>query len=426
MRSAIVGTGLLLAALAGSGGLASGAEEGKRPVPPNPGPCPNDPSAPLPQRVNNAIDLGVAWLKKMVPADGDFGHVSSGTVYGGGSEPSYGYPAGSTALAAYTLLRCGVPPDDPLLVRIFGWLRKRNATPQTSYEISMLILAVEARAQAIAARDPPKGGKKPAAPRLPAAELAWIKDLVAQLVRRRQQRPGWRYNFADPPATGPIDSDASIGGDLDNSSTQLAMLALAAGERCGFKQPDETYLATARWLIDQQEKDGPAVIRPDTPEGPSAVADRARGWTYLPRERKAPEPPTGSMTACAMASLTIAGSILAERKNPVWLKGLADQADRAWTDGSAWFLANWSIPRNPNGSCHYYYLYCIERAGDLRGASLLGGRDWYTEGAQYLVDAQYPNGSWWGLNDYRPEELLGTCFALLFLKRATRAVATDR
>jgi len=47
----------------------------------------------------------------------------------------------------------------------------------------------------------------------------------------------------------------------------------------------------------------------------------------------------------------------------------------------------------------------------LYGTDLIGTRDWYDEGGRWLIDHQADNGSWRNETD--------TCFAILFLKRAT-------
>ena len=71
-------------------------------------------------------------------------------------------------------------------------------------------------------------------------------------------------------------------------------------------------------------------------------------------------------------------------------------------------------------SYHYCHLYAIERAGSLARKHLMGQRNWYAEGAQYLVNQQFEDGHWNDIRCMGPQDVLGTCFALLFLKRATR------
>jgi hypothetical protein len=74
--------------------------------------------------------------------------------------------------------------------------------------------------------------------------------------------------------------------------------------------------------------------------------------------------------------------------------------------------------QNPKGKknvdkWNYYFLYGVERAGMLYDTKLIGSHDWYTEGALWLLEAQGAEGSW-------DDSLFDTCFAILFLKRATR------
>ena len=69
------------------------------------------------------------------------------------------------------------------------------------------------------------------------------------------------------------------------------------------------------------------------------------------------------------------------------------------------------------------YLYGLERVGALLGWKYIGKHDWYREGAEYLLKAQTAPGGWPAAaksdNPDHEDEILQTCFALLFLKRAT-------
>ncbi len=73
---------------------------------------------------------------------------------------------------------------------------------------------------------------------------------------------------------------------------------------------------------------------------------------------------------------------------------------------------------------HYCHLYAVERVGSLARRHLIGGRDWYRLGANFLLAKQSFEGSWSDSTCMRPRSTLGTCFALLFLKRATLPVVT--
>jgi hypothetical protein len=71
----------------------------------------------------------------------------------------------------------------------------------------------------------------------------------------------------------------------------------------------------------------------------------------------------------------------------------------------------------PGGGFYYYYLYSLERVGALTARKYVGKHDWYREGADELLKRQLPNGAWPG--EMGEDELVNSCFALLFLRRAT-------
>jgi hypothetical protein len=79
------------------------------------------------------------------------------------------------------------------------------------------------------------------------------------------------------------------------------------------------------------------------------------------------------------------------------------------------------------GTFVYYWLYSVERVGSVLGLTKIGKHDWYRAGAEWLLEQQKEDGSWVNADDtfVAPEPPLpATCFALLFLKRSTRAVVT--
>ena len=69
----------------------------------------------------------------------------------------------------------------------------------------------------------------------------------------------------------------------------------------------------------------------------------------------------------------------------------------------------------PHTHWDLYYLYAVERAAILDRVKRVNNRDWYFEGAAYLLDRQRRSGGW----DRPDSDTVDTCFALLFLKRAT-------
>ena len=142
----------------------------------------------------------------------------------------------------------------------------------------------------------------------------------------------------------------------------------------------------------------------------------------------------GSMTACALANIVICSSILDARdqdaggKATIFPVDLQGQAEKVWWDGVAWMDYWWTMGSNINhGSYHYYYMYCLERACDLKRINLLAGHPWYNEGALVLVDEQLnaDTGAWTKTDTHKPSDILNTCFALLFLNRSTPAITSD-
>ena len=83
------------------------------------------------------------------------------------------------------------------------------------------------------------------------------------------------------------------------------------------------------------------------------------------------------------------------------------------------------MDENPGqgGGWHYYYLYGLERVGAMLGWKHIAKHDWYREGAEVLLGDQLEDGRWPppgdGATAEHEDQILQTCFALLFLKRAT-------
>ncbi len=343
-------------------------------------------------RVNKAIERGKDALLRAQAGDGSwrtFAH-------------HRGYPMGTTALATLTLLKCGVPPTHPAIVRAFTWLRQRPL--RRVYSVSVLLMALDAKYAA--ARDPfaveqvdrygLRKGKDPCSARISPEDLAWMKEGVAYLTQRQTAEGVWRYDE----------------GGFDLSNTQFALLGLHAASRCGTTVKKRVWLDALRFLLDHQEKEGEAVMyKANEVRGRYRFAwtERAlaRGFRYTPEWQR----PTGSMTTAGLASLVICQSRLWRARG--FGGTLRAETRRAVRDAMAWLQQNFAVDRNPGGggSWHYYYLYGLERAGILGRFRFLGTRDWYREGAELLLAQQRPGGAWHGGSD--------TCFALLFLKRAT-------
>ena len=402
-----------------------------------------------------SIDKGLTWLRGLQQADGSFG-LPPGT-----DTLETGFPMGYSALATLTLLKCGVAPDDPAIARAFDHLYSLPA--RKTYSVSMLLLAIEARfAPPPEDVDEKKGYGTSARRRFGRGARKVDKAKVAELVgwllahRSKQFSGGWRY------PQGEIDQD--------NSNTQYAMLALKGARRLGADVPLDVFADVADFFVAQQDRTGPAVpgfpipaadgpildmvsrrardkaverdqerrseTRERDPQASESLTLYARGWSYEPREvepgpapesREGDPPPqtgtrvsTGSMTSSGVAALCIAKSEL-ELDARAW-RPRAATVEAAIRDGVAWLAKHWSPTDNPRADggpsgWKYYYLYSVERAGVLAGTYRFGPRDWWEEGAAHLLDVQEPAGTWPDAKGL--SRLSRTCFALLFLRRAT-------
>lgn len=179
-------------------------------------------------------------------------------------------------------------------------------------------------------------------------------------------------------------------GAVDLSNTQFALLGLRAAHRMGLEAPDETLLATLKSLGRWRERESGAFCYD---EG---------------------KPPTASVTAATLGGYAVLDEL--SRARPACQAHLRKhEADRK--RALVWLAERFDVARNAWGSdawtpsFHYPYLWAIERYGGLAGQTRIGAHDWYAEGAEWLVAAQENDGSWGKTED--------TCFALLFLRRAT-------
>jgi hypothetical protein len=204
----------------------------------------------------------------------------------------------------------------------------------------------------------------------------------------------------------------------DNSNSQYAALGLRACSESGIRIPRDVLALARKWWIDSQHSgDGKGKVA----TGPGGA--EPRGWCY---DVKDGHPTYGSMSAGALASVAIYTHLL----------DMDVKRDPAIASGLSWLTAHFTVTENfgppehrPAGTAEfvYYYLYALERAGILCGTEVMGTHRWYPEGATFLVEKQSPDGQWEHGGEWN-KPVWNTCFAILFLKRATRPLvaSTDR
>ncbi len=233
------------------------------------------------------------------------------------------------------------------------------------------------------------GGSKKAPPGPPPYDPALpvyqrVKSKVVQRVEVRRTRNG-------PP-------------EGDNSNSQYAALGLRACHDSGILLPAETISKASSWWRGCQHA------------GPGGTAE-GKGWCY-----KDGHPPYCSMTAGALGALIIYDYI----QGKDWKADANVQAAMRWMIEHFTVTENFGPPEHREGNLkfhYYYYLYALERAGMLYGTEKLGSHEWYPEGAKVLLEAQKGGGSWFESDS--SNSVWDTCFAVLFLRRATRPLGQD-
>ncbi|TDJ78453.1 MAG: hypothetical protein E2O39_01465 [Planctomycetota bacterium] len=269
------------------------------------------------------------------------------------------YPGGQTALALYTLIESGVRRAHPTVLRAATFLE--TAEPGRTYSTACLILALEA---------------------LDAAGNAQrIADLAEQLLA--WQRGGFGYPE----------------GLIDLSNTQYAALALRAAARAGFRVPNKAW-----------SRIGESALALETADG---------GFAYRAGQRA-----SGAMTAAGVAILLITRDALAAHR--ALPRRQREALAESIQGGIQWLDRHFAVELSPKleregGRDHpfvHYYLHGLERVGTLAKLERIGSHDWYAEGVTWLLAAQQEDGRWTNTQG-APEPT--TCFALLFLERATAA-----
>lgn len=259
---------------------------------------------------------------------------------------------GERALLGYTLLKAGAAHDDPAVRQIVAELAFEPI--EQTYDVACTLLLLEE----LDAR----------------AHHEWIAELAARLLEWQNEH-GWGY---------------PDGHDLSN--TQYGALGLWAASRAGVDVPPEAWRALSS-----------AVTNYGTKRGGFAYASGVDGGA------------TGSMTAAGVGTLALCEMELAcaGALEPEWAWILHRERTRALE----WLRGDFRVDGNPGGGgWTHYWLYGLERMAAFGGLSRLGLRDWYGEGAGWLIATQGENGAWQGR--------IETCFAVLFLARAALGALT--
>ena len=338
----------------------------------------------LPERVNRAIDHGVAYLHAYHKT-----HNQDRRIRG---------------LLGLTLLECGVCADDPAVQQLAAAIRAGERELTQTYELTLAILFLDRLG------DPSDRVRiRTFGHRLLSGQLDCGAWTYSCLVNERQRgRANLQSNLSYVPPTLYQRRIARYGGHPvhekrisyrgDNSNTQFAILGLWVAQRQGVPARS-ALLATEQYFRTTQAEDG--------------------SWGYHPRARNWRD----SMTCAGLMSLAMRYGVNASQgrdirpNHPIsvqdaailrGLRYLASSLEKITVVGSGIVGVE---ARNP-----LYFLWSLERMAVIYDLKKVGEREWYPWAAQMLVETQQPDGRWFGMPDP-----VGTCFALLVLKRSNLA-----
>jgi hypothetical protein len=351
-------------------------------------PLPPLPAVPLklPERINRAIDRGVEYLRK----------------HHNGHDQYRNY----LGLLGLTLLECGVPGSDPAVRQIAGWLRTRENDLANTYELALAILFFDRLEDP---RDKPL--IRTFGQRLLNGQLdcgAWTYSCPVNSKPRPGSLPmppargpqgpqiiSWKYST---PLNKPVRRPRPVF-QGDNSNTQFAILGLWVAQRYGVSARG-ALLATEQCFRAIQLKDG--------------------SWSYHANQVVYRD----SMTCAGLMSLAMRHGMISGQGRDIRPDQPASVSDRAVTQALDFLglsidkvtLSGGRITgveaRDP-----LYFLWSLERMAMIYDLRTLGEKEWYPWAARMLVDVQQSDGSW-----HAPYEApIGTCFALLVLRRSNLA-----
>jgi len=353
------------------------------------------PRAPSQAEIDEAIRRGVEWLKKAPsPAYDQFGIKNC------------------DEFILFALVRAGVPASDP---RVAELLKNVLAAPlEKTYNVALQAMCLE---ELDRVRYQPR-----------------VADCAQFLVDNQCKNGQWTYGEPTPflrnappgpPSPGPgkpkvrkliqIRRMREGPAQGDNSNAQYAALGLRACYDAGIALPTETLALARKWWIACQ-------FGPD-PKG-------GRGWCYHDGKGKVNGCECcryvySSMTAGALGSLVIYDHML----RVDWRRDGSAQAGLEWMANRFSVVHNVGWGKQIEGDledegARFYNLYAMERVGMFTGLEKFGRHAWYAEGAAVILERQLPDGSWSdfprGVPNEPPAPVEDTCFALLFLGRATR------
>jgi hypothetical protein len=353
------------------------------------------------KQIDAAIEKGSMYLKGTQQANGSWSF----------KQPKH--DPGATALAAWALLECKVPRNDPSILKAAAVIRKELPAEREIYHISLYILfldklrdiedlpLIEALSVRLMSAEQSDGGWGYRCNEIPAAEVQRLQTIVANRKNdgsKIPEEPDLPRKLTDLNK----DTQQQLRGlkfppnqmqGNDNSNTQFAMIALWVTRRYGM--PVDSWLKlTGQRFFAYQRKDG-RWLYPNL--GPKIIPTRGAF--------------SQSMTCAGLLGLAVgfASDDAAQVKMSLHNH---ESVKRGFSHLVQ--ILNGNVAEGFDQKNTYYFLWSLERVGVAYSVETFYGKDWYLWGADFLLRNQDAGGSWPG-GGYGDCD---TCFALLFLVKA--------
>jgi hypothetical protein len=308
--------------------------------------------------ITNAVNRGVAFLRKSQAQDGTWRH----------DGPRGDKEIGTTAFCGLALLESGEDIDDPALQKAAATVRSR----------AMELTDTQAIAMALYFLDRSSRGR----------EDATVILLGKKLLQGQHPSGGWGGHC--PLLAGETE---------DNYHTLFAVLGLWIARRNGLNADDALQRAEKRFRDNQQP---------------------GSGWGYQFGAGKDTNP-TPAMTCAGMMSLAFGFATRykpredAADTEPKQRPQPNLKEDAQVVAGRDFIAKHLTQPFQP-GRYSFLFFWSVERVSMVYGYAHYNGIDWYHWGARNLLKLQQPNGSWEGDAETGPNG--GTALALLTLRKS--------
>lgn len=309
---------------------------------------------------------------------------------------------GQLSLAAYAILKAGVPPTDPAVQKALAEAKARvnngRYTPASQQE-HVYYTGVDA--MLIADADPDNS-------------MPHLRAIAQYLISVQGSDGSWDY------------PQRKVG---DTSMNQYGILGLWACRRAGVEIPPNVWDRCIQWHLRGRSPDGGWAYHPGRQEGPGNGQSThnmtlgAIGTVAICRMMIAPEFAPGAKKKKAKKKIF---GVLEETdtddspavKNPY--ENYRPQVNMgsvgaALDSGVNWVNTRWRTSSPIDGHKMYFY-YAMERGFAMNDVkTVANGQDWYTACGNLLLQTQRKDGGW----DASHGPAVGAAFGILFFVKST-------